>query len=124
MAISVTWYETSSQAGVGKKKIALVQLNGGPKPLTRLLDPDPRFSGAVPVIAPDGKAVVYPITINGVDNLWVQPLDGSPGRQRTNFPTEEIDSFVYSPDGKSILMVRAHLESDAVILRSTTSQPQ
>ncbi|MFZ3215068.1 MAG: protein kinase [Candidatus Acidiferrales bacterium] len=124
LAISVTWYETSSQAGVGKKKIALVQLNGGPKPLTRLLDPDPRFSGAVPVIAPDGKAVVYPITINGVDNLWVQPLDGSPGRQRTNFPTEEIDSFVYSPDGKSILMVRAHLESDAVILRSTTSQPQ
>jgi Tol biopolymer transport system component len=89
-----------------------------------LLDPDPRFSGAFPVIAPDGKAVVYPIIINGVDNLWVQPLNGSPGRQSTNFPTEEIDSFVYSPNGKSILMVRTHLESDAVILRYTASQPQ
>ncbi len=124
LVMSIKWYGTSSHAGAGKKKIALVQLDGGPKPLTRLLDPDPRFSGDFPVIAPDGKAVVYPITINGVDNLWVQPLDGSPGRQSTNFPTEEIDSFVYSPNGKSILMVRAHLESDAVILRSTTSQPQ
>ena len=124
LVISIKWYETSSQAGAGKKKIALVQLDAGPKPLTRLLDPDPRFSGAFPVIAPDGKAVVYPITINGVDNLWVQPLNGSPGRQSTNFPTEEIDSFVYSPNGKSILMVRTHLESDAVILRYTASQPQ
>ena len=45
----------------------------------------------------------------------------SAGRQITNFPNEAIDSFVYSPDGKSILMARSHLESDAVVLRDTAA---
>src|SRR5262245_50852955 len=34
--------------------------------------------------------VVYPIREKGIDNLWFQPLDGSTGRQLTNFTSLKI----------------------------------
>ncbi|HEU5400504.1 MAG TPA: hypothetical protein VFU86_04055 [Terriglobales bacterium] len=67
----------------------------------------------------DGKAVAYPIRDHGVDNVWVQPLDGSPGKQITNFAAEQIDSFHWSPDGKSLLLMRGHSESDVVLLQAS-----
>ncbi len=66
----------------------------------------------------DGKAVVYPTRQNGVDNLWLQPLDGSPGRQITNFPSERIYDFHWSRDGKQLALVRGHTDSDVVLIRS------
>jgi hypothetical protein len=27
----------------------------------------------------DGKAVAYPVSEKGVDNIWIQPIDASPG---------------------------------------------
>ena len=47
---------------------------------------------------PDGKAVVYPVRERGADNLWLQPLDGSPGRQITAFKREQILDFNWSRD--------------------------
>ena len=34
--------------------------------------------------APDGKGVVYVVREKGVDNLWLQPLDGKAHRQLTH----------------------------------------
>jgi hypothetical protein len=56
-----------------------------------------------------------------VDNLWEQPLDGSPGRQISSFTTERINAWHFSPDGKSIGMIRAHVESDAVLLHDNAA---
>jgi serine/threonine protein kinase len=67
---------------------------------------------------PDGKAVVYTIHENGVDNLWRQPLDGSPGRQITSFNSESIIDFHWSFDGSKLAMVRGHIDSNVVLLRS------
>jgi hypothetical protein len=53
--------------------------------------------------------------------LWLQPLDGSAGRQITNFNNDKIQSFEYSPDGKQLGMLRLHVESDVVILRDAES---
>ncbi len=97
-------------------KIALVPLDAGPQPLRRMLDPDPRVAAGLQ-FTPDGKAVVYPIHENGTDNLWLQPLDGSRGRQITNFGSDAISSFRFSPDGKTIGILRSHTESDVVLLR-------
>ena len=81
-----------SQNGSGTNKIALIPLDAGPNPPVRLLDPDPRVA-VNPQFTPDGSALVYPIRENGVDNLWLQPLDGSRGRQITAFETDLIQAF-------------------------------
>jgi eukaryotic-like serine/threonine-protein kinase len=102
------------------QKIVLVPLDAGPHPQARMLDVHLGTS-AGPRFSPDGKAVVYTIRQNDVDNLWLQPLDGSPGRQITNFPKEQIRVWHFSPDGKSLAMIRGHVESDAVLLQDTTA---
>jgi eukaryotic-like serine/threonine-protein kinase len=99
-------------------RLVIVPLDAGPNPHLEFLDPDPRVGRNI-VFAPDGRALIYVIRSNGVENLWLQPLDGSKGRQITNFPAEVIDAFHLSPDGKSIGMVRSHTESDVVLLRDT-----
>jgi Tol biopolymer transport system component len=98
--------------------IALVNLDAGLKPEVRTLNPDPRISGA-PGFTPDGKALVYRILESGTENIWLQPLDGTKGRQITNFPTDTIQIFDFSPDGKTIGMLRNHIESDVVLLRDS-----
>jgi eukaryotic-like serine/threonine-protein kinase len=64
----------------------------------------------------DGKAVIYPVRTAGVDNLWLQPLDGSPGRQITNFSAEHIRDFHWSFDGKQLGLIRGHTDSDVVLI--------
>jgi Tol biopolymer transport system component len=104
-------------------KIALVTLNAGPDPPRRFLDPDPHVAGS-PHFTPDGKALVYAIRENGTDNLWLQPLDGSRGRQITNFQSDTIQLTEFSPDGKSLGVLRSHTESDVVLLRDTGASAQ
>ncbi len=65
----------------------------------------------------DGKAVVYPTREGGVDNLWLQPLDGSKGKQITDFTSERIYDFHWSFDGKQLGLVRGHTDSDVVLIR-------
>ena len=103
--------------------IALVPLDAGPEPQRRMLEPDPRVAGG-PQFAPDGQALVYPIHENGTDNLWLQPLDASPGRPITNFKSDAISSFRFSPDGKTIGLLRSHVESDVALLRDEASTPR
>ena len=79
-------------------------------------DIDPRASGPYRFTA-DGKGVVYNVREKGVDNLWIQPLDGSPYRQLTHFTSERIAQFAFSPDGSQLAFERGHTESDAVLLR-------
>jgi Tol biopolymer transport system component len=66
---------------------------------------------------PDGKSVAYIIRDRGVDNIFVQPLDGSAGHQITNFTSENIAEFQWSPDGKALAVARTHDTSDVVLLR-------
>jgi len=67
----------------------------------------------------DGKAVVYPVREQGADNLWLQPLDRSPGKQLTSFKSEEIADFHWSFDGNKLGLVRGHTDSDVVLLQDS-----
>ena len=100
----------------GTQKIALLDVATLSSP--RLLEVNPRISKGVR-FTPDGKAVAYPITENGVDNIWIQPLDGTPGRQITQFNSEQILSFHWPPDGKNLGVLRGHTDSDVVLLQET-----
>jgi eukaryotic-like serine/threonine-protein kinase len=106
----------SVEAASGLPRIALLDLTtlGAP----RLLEVNPQIS-AGPQFTIDGKALAYPIRENGVDNLWIQPLDGSPGRKITRFDSEHILSFHWSPDGKNLGVLRGHTDSDVVLLKET-----
>ena len=68
---------------------------------------------------PDGRSLAYASRENGVDNVWVQPLDGSAGHTVTDFKSELIGSFSLSPDGKSLAVLRGHYDSDVVLLQES-----
>jgi serine/threonine protein kinase len=105
-------------------KLALVTLDSSSQSSPTLLQPDPRmaagggngFTNAVS-FTPDGKSVAYIVRDQGLDNIFVQPLDGSPGHQITNFTSEHIAEFQWSPDGKTLAVARAQDTSDVVLLR-------
>jgi serine/threonine protein kinase/Tol biopolymer transport system component len=103
-----------SAPGPSTGKIALLDTATLRSP--RILDTNPRISKGVQFTA-DGKSVAYPVKENGVDNVWIQPLDGAPGRQITHFKSEQILSFHWSPDGKKLGILRGHTDSDVVLLQ-------
>jgi len=100
----------------GIQKIALLNLETMQPP--RLIDPHSHISSG-PQFTPNGKAIAYPVRENGVDNLWVEPLDGSAGRSITNFDSEQILSLAWSVDGKTLGVLRGHTDSDVVLLQET-----
>jgi eukaryotic-like serine/threonine-protein kinase len=77
------------------------------------------YSGNTLQFTPDGKAVAYAIRENGVDNVWVQPLNGSEGHPITDFKSEQMWSFRLSPDGKRLAVLRGHYDSDVVLLQES-----
>ena len=104
-------------------KIAILSLDP-PSTSPRLIDADPRISGDIGFtgglrMTPDGEAVAYVVTEKGVDNIWVHPLDSSPGHQITNFSSDHIDDFHWSPDGRTLAAERSHRTDDVVLLRDS-----
>ena len=63
--------------------------------------------------------MLYPFRDQDAENLWLQPLDGSPGKQITNFKAEQIMDFHWSLDGSKLGMVRGHTDSDVVLLQES-----
>jgi eukaryotic-like serine/threonine-protein kinase len=97
-----------------------LQSGGSNSPKVQALDT--RFGGGRSLnprvqLLPGGNAMAYVINENGVDNLWAQPLDGSPGHLLTHFTSELITDFHWSPDGKNLAVVREHDVADVVLLR-------
>jgi serine/threonine protein kinase len=108
-------FPTLEHVGEHKERLAVVQTDSGQVAMKDF----ERFRWGLLRFSRDGKAVVYPARENGVDNLWMQPLDGSKGKALTNFNAEHIYDFHWAFDGKQLAIVRGHTESDVVLMRST-----
>ena len=106
-------FGTLEHSGEHREKLAVVATDSGQ---TKLLDFE-RLRFGLLRFSHNGKAVVYPTRENGVDNLWLQPLDGSKGQAITDFKAERIRDFHWSFDGKQLAMVRGHTDSDIVLIR-------
>ena len=104
---------------VQKPTFSLLSVDSGQ--ILRTIEYDPRQIGHLRY-SPDGKAIVYTIHEKGVDNLWLQPLDGSPGRQLTNFDSLKIYSYQWSPDRKRLALVRGDTPSDIVLIRDSQNK--
>ena len=66
--------------------------------------------------SPDGKALIFIESKNRVDNLWMQPIDGGPARQLTNFESDRIFRFDVSRDGGAYSFARGSEDSDVVLV--------
>jgi hypothetical protein len=107
-----------------RAELEIVSLESGSTTPVRPQALDPRFGTGRALnprvqLPPGGNSLVHVINENGVDNLWAQPLDGSPGHQLTHFTSELITDFHWSPDGKTLALavVREHDVANVVLLR-------
>ena len=114
-------YITDATKQLSTTKISLLDVTTNAETAAKTLVLRADFSPPL-AVTPDGKAVAYNIVENGVGNVWLQPLDGSPGRRLTNFNSDRSFTFQFSPDGKSLGLVRTHVVSDVVLLLDTHTQ--
>jgi serine/threonine protein kinase/Tol biopolymer transport system component len=103
--------------GDPQTRLALIPVDS-PKNV-KFLDPQRPPTQETVHFTHDGKAVAYPFDDQGANNLWLQPLDGSPGQQITNFKSEYIAAFHWSFDGSKLAVVRFHEDSDVVLLEES-----
>ena len=108
-------FATIDHAAGHEERLALVAVDSGQ--LVKKIEFQRPRMGLVH-FSRDGKSVIYPTQENNADNLWQQPLDGSPGRQLTSFQSEHIWDYHWSPDGTKLGVVRGHTDSDVVLIRS------
>src|SRR3977135_3423852 len=67
-----------------------------------------------------GRAIIYNLThggvLSGLTNLWIQPIEGGPPKQLTNFSSETFFSFDWSNDGKRLICGRGATSSDVILI--------
>jgi len=112
IAVMVTSVLTAQT--VPEDRIVLINLESPASP--RLVTTNTHI-GFFGLFSPDGKALIYAIRENGVDNLWLQPLDGSPGHKITNFISQQILDMQWSPNGKTLGVIREESTSDVILLQ-------
>jgi len=97
-------------------KIALIPFEGGePLKLFDLLQPF--VAGLYPVRwTHDGSALTYIVNRGGISNIWIQPLDGNPPRQLTDFKSDRIFSFDWWPDRNWLALSRGPEQRDVVLM--------
>jgi eukaryotic-like serine/threonine-protein kinase len=106
---------------VGKLKLRIGLVHpDSHEPVSFLADP-PANAVVQPRFSADDKSFAITLRNNGVDNLWLYSLAGGPGRQITNFKSEQITDLHFSPDGKKIGVIRGHVDSDIVLIRDSKS---
>ena len=66
--------------------------------------------------SPDGQSIAYTNSPSGLSDIWLQPLDDGPPKQLTNFKGEKIMAFDWSPDKRSLALVRRVETSDVVLI--------
>jgi serine/threonine protein kinase/Tol biopolymer transport system component len=101
-------------------ELGLINIENGK--VVRRFPRDPRrgSSGELtlcPRFTPHDMGLAFEIHVNGVDNLWVQPLDGTPAHPITSFKSDEIVDFHWSPSGDRLGIVRGRRDANAVLIR-------
>jgi Tol biopolymer transport system component len=68
--------------------------------------------------SPDGRSITYVSLVDGLQDIWSQPLEGGESKRSTNFKTDQIFSFAWSPDNKLVIS-HGTSASDVVLIRNT-----
>ena len=95
-------------------KIAVIPAHGGTPLYT--FETDPRLRSRIH-FTPDGKGLAWPIFDGSAGNIWIQPLAGDAPKQFTQFSLEGIADFSFSPDGRTLALLRGHITKDVVLIK-------
>lgn len=108
----ICWYRQESSAAW---QIAILPINGGEP--EKVLTVPPTADTAIPIRwMPDGTAISFVDTRNGVSNLWSLPVDGGEPKQLTTFTADQIFWFDWSRDGKQLACSRGRVTNDVVLI--------
>jgi Tol biopolymer transport system component/DNA-binding winged helix-turn-helix (wHTH) protein len=94
-------------------KLAILPITGGePVRIFEIVPPEN------PVVrwSQDGRLLTYVETKQGISNIWGQPMEGGAARQLTDFKTDRIFRFAWSPDGKTLVCERGFYVNDVVLM--------
>jgi Tol biopolymer transport system component len=95
--------------------LAIIPSEGGPPAKTFPLPPTALVSALE--WAPDGRAVGFIDEVNGVGNIWQQPIAGGSAQPVTHFTSGKIFKFRWSRDGR--LALSGGTETmDAILIRN------
>ena len=98
------------------KRMAIAPAGGGqPINIIKLRD-DAQLSGRMRWTS-DSRALTYIVTHNDVANIWIQPIDGGPARQLTDFKADWIQVFAWSRDGRQLAIARGTTPSDLILVK-------
>jgi Tol biopolymer transport system component/DNA-binding winged helix-turn-helix (wHTH) protein len=70
---------------------------------------------------PDGQAISFISTNNGVGNIWKQPINGGNAQQITNYQDDLIYRFSWSADGKQLAIERGMTVNDIILIQNEGS---
>ena len=96
-------------------KLAIVPFGGGP-PVRLFEVPPDVVIGSLVRWTPDGRALAYIASRDGISNIWVQPLDGKPSKL-TDFKSDEIFWFDWTLDGRQLGVSRGTVTNDVVLIK-------
>ena len=97
-------------------RLGVIPFDGG-RPVKSFEVPQGVLFQSLVRFTPDGSALAYIMSKDGISNVWTQPLDGGPARQLTHFKSDQIFWFEWSPDGKRLGVSRGAITSDVVMIR-------
>jgi len=96
-------------------RLAIIPAEGG-DPI-KMFDAPPNTNiGRGPIWTPEDKGITMIVAPGEKQNLWLQPVDGSPGKAMTDFDVPGIARRDYSRDGKRIAIVRAEGVGNAIMI--------
>ena len=96
-------------------RLALMPFEGGAP--VRFFDLPPEANAPQWVrFAPDGKSIVFIARHENISNLWGLPIGGGLPKQITNFTSDNIFGYEWSPDGKNLAVIRGAWTADMVLL--------
>ncbi len=72
--------------------------------------------------APDDSGLYFISTPGSVSNLWFQPIGGGTAHQVTDYKSDLINDFGWSPDGKQFAIARQSYSWDGVLIRDLGAQ--
>ena len=111
-------FQTTGDQPTSRPKVAILPFEGG-QPSKLLEIPLVQFRWSA-----DGKAILYLDDKGGVSNIWSQPLDGGAPKQLTKFPADQIFSFDWSRDGKTMACSRGVVTTDVVLIKDNGREPK